>query len=233
MSLIVCVYVEEGIVLASDSRTSYNLDTENTKFVGVHSTNTTNKTFLCPNNVGISACGDASVHGKPIAGFIESFIREKISENTDIDAIPELIKNYFNQQDSGLNATFIIAGYKKESEKYIQKIYSVATQNEGIQTLDTSSQGVAWNGEKDVLDKLLNPVYKKDENNNFTMLAIPRFEYNLYTLQDAIDFAKYGIKTTIDTMRFQTIPETVGEPIDILVIKPGQAKWLLKKELKG
>ena len=52
-------------------------------------------------------------------------------------------------------------------------------------------------------------------------------------MQDAVDFAKYGIKTTIDTMRFQVVPETVGGPIDILVIKPESSQWLAKKELRG
>ena len=64
-------------------------------------------------------------------------------------------------------------------------------------------------------------------------LPVPEIVWNLYTLQDAIDFAKYGIKTTIDTMRFQAVPETVGGPIDILIMKPEKTEWLVKKELKG
>lgn len=52
-----------------------------------------------------------------------------------------------------------------------------------------------------------------------------------FTLQEAIDFAVYAIRTTIATMRFQSQPVTVGEPIDLLVIKPHQAMWLSKKEL--
>ena len=81
MSLIVCVYVEEGIVLASDSRTTFNntMNQNNVQnnYIGIHTTNSTNKTFLCPNNAGISACGDGIVLGKPISGFIESFIMKK------------------------------------------------------------------------------------------------------------------------------------------------------------
>ena len=40
---------------------------------------------------------------------------------------------------------------------------------------------------------------------------------------DAIDFAKYAIQTTIDTMKFQQRGKTVGGPIDILIIKPDNA----------
>lgn len=235
MSLIICVYVEEGIVLASDSRTSYNQTIGNINLVGVHSTNTTNKTFACPNKSGISTCGDASIKGKPISGFIEAFIREKIKEETSIDDMPLLIKEYFNNLEANLNTTFIIAGYKKDGEKFIQKIYRLKTNNENIETVDTEAeQGALWDGETITLSRLLTPVYNKNtETGEFNAFPMPKFAWNYYTLQDAIDFAKYGIKTTIDTMRFQTVPETVGGPIDILVIRPESAEWLSKKELKG
>lgn len=56
--------------------------------------------------------------------------------------------------------------------------------------------------------------------------------WEFFTLQDGIDFATYAIKTTIDTMRFQSVPKTVGGPIDILVIKPDEGtKWIARKEL--
>ena len=53
------------------------------------------------------------------------------------------------------------------------------------------------------------------------------------TLQDAIDFSIYAIRTTIDTIRFQARPKNVGGPIDVLVITPDGARWIQRKELKG
>ena len=232
MSLIICVHVEEGIVLAGDSRSSYNKSNGNVNFIGVHTTNTTNKVFDCPNNSGIAVCGDASVKGKPISGFVESFIREKINKEKDIEDIPNLIKDYFKELEPNLNTTFVIAGYKKQNEKFIQKIYRLRTNSDDLQIIDTEHQGALWDGETTTLTKLIQPVYLKDED-KYIGLPIPEIAWNLYTLQDAIDFAKYGIKTTIDAMRFQTIPETVGGPIDILIMKPGKTEWLVKKELKG
>ena len=56
--------------------------------------------------------------------------------------------------------------------------------------------------------------------------------WEFFTLQDGVDFATYAIKTTIDTMRFQSVPKTVGGPIDILVIKPDEGvEWIARKEL--
>ena len=231
MSLIICVHVEEGIVIAGDSRSSYNKTDGNITQVGVHTTNTTNKVFSCPNNVGIAVCGDASVNGNPISGFVESFIRERIDEKTDIENIPRLIKDYFKDLDQNLNTTFVIAGYKRQNEKYIKKIYRIRTKTDDLEIIDTEHQGALWDGETTTLTKLIQPVYLKD-NENYIPLPPSEIAWNLYTLQDAIDFAKYGIKTTMDTMKFQAIPETVGGPIDILIMKPGEIFWLAKKELK-
>ena len=232
MSLIICVHVEEGIVLASDSKITYNKTKDGVRYMGVHTTNTANKTFVCPNNCGISTCGDACVKGKPISGYIEAFIRENVKVDTSVEDIPYLIKSYFKNLETSLNTTFIIAGYKKEEGKYIQKIYRMNTLSDNVETIETCSQGALWDGETITLTKLLTPVYAKNKD-RYISLPVPEFAWNFYTLQDAIDFAKYGIKTTIDTMRFQTIPETVGEPIDILIIKPEETEWISKKELRG
>jgi hypothetical protein len=50
-------------------------------------------------------------------------------------------------------------------------------------------------------------------------------------VQDAIDYALYAVRVTIDTIRFQARPKTVGGPVDILVIRPTGAQWIQRKEL--
>ena len=68
MSFLIAVHVNEGIVLASDRRTTYtNTQTCGDTIIqriGIHTTNSTDKTFPCPNGAGISTCGDASLLGK-------------------------------------------------------------------------------------------------------------------------------------------------------------------------
>ena len=51
------------------------------------------------------------------------------------------------------------------------------------------------------------------------------------TLQDAIDFSIYAIRTTIDTMRFQARPKNVGGAIDVLLLAAEEARWIQRKEL--
>ena len=63
---------------------------------------------------------------------------------------------------------------------------------------------------------------------------LPHFPvpYSFFTLQDAIDYAVYAVKVTIDTIRFQPRAKTVGGPIDVLVIKPQDALWVQMKKLR-
>lgn len=84
MSFIITVYTSEGIVMASDSRSTYNFTKQlgNGNFetlCGAQITDTTYKTFQCNEHIGISTCGDASINQTPIAGYIEnSFMKESM-----------------------------------------------------------------------------------------------------------------------------------------------------------
>ncbi len=239
MSLVVTVFVNEGIVMASDSRCTYNIMEKNTQQntvvhkLGVHTNNSTIKTFLCPNNNGLSVCGEASIKGKPITGFIESFIRERISPDTDIDEVPQKIINYFGRLDPKPNAMFTVAGYHKSGEgnNLVQRVYKVRLQDGKIDKLNTETQGATWEGESLTLTRLLQPVALKGRDGNYQDLPHSEIAWNFFTLQDAVDFCNYAIKTTIDTMHFQSVVETVGSPINTLVIKPEETRWIAKQEL--
>jgi hypothetical protein len=54
----------------------------------------------------------------------------------------------------------------------------------------------------------------------------------MFTIQDAVDFAVYAIRTTADSMRFQMRPKTVGGPIDVLLLRAKEARWLSRKSLR-
>ncbi|MDT4761828.1 hypothetical protein [Sphaerochaeta sp. PS] len=235
MSFIISVYVNGGIVLASDSRISYNETktdgNSKTVLVGVHNSDTMDKTFICPNNIGISTCGDASIKGIPITGYIEDFIRTNITDQTDIDILPNLIILYFQGLDPNIRVHFLIAGYKDEGGKLIQKIYQVHTNNKMILPIDTSNQGAKWDGETTVFSKIVQPTAILNADGTYSNLPFFGIPFNLFTLQDAINFAKYAVDVTIQTMHFQNINETVGGPIDILVIKPDESFWITHKKL--
>lgn len=266
MSLIVTVCTSEGLVLASDSRSTYTrTETRDGKVIvkfGAHYTDTTYKTFLCDNRIGISTCGDGTICEKAIAGHIENYINNVYEKDDTVEIASQKLLKYFAELPEKSDITFHVAGYKKEGGKDIAQVYSVLTASRQVNMLREGVCGANWDGERATLTRLVKNSYVVPEANAIPIgtitlnrknedgtdnsivlknqIAIPGgslrqpeldIAWGLMTLQDGIDFANYAIKSTIDSMRFQVAPKTVGGPIDILVIKPNGATWIQRKEL--
>ena len=101
-----------------------------------------------------------------------------------------------------------------------------------ITPVDTSTQGASWDGEIMSLTRLVQNVAVKRPDGTYVDLPNEEILWGYFTLQDAIDFARYAVETTINTMRFKNVVESVGGNVDILVITPDETKWLQKTELK-
>lgn len=235
MSFIITVYTNEGIVMASDSRITYTntitLPNGTIKErVGIQITDSTYKTFLCNNHVGISTCGASSIKGSPISGYIEQFIAERVNEDSSVEDIVQQVVDYFSSVAPSLGTNFIVAGYNKNDPlPHISRVYISTKSVFPIQ--DTSNSGVVWDGEADILRRLIKNVAIKNPDGTYSDLDVFPIDYNFFTLQDAINFAEYAVDVTIKTIFFQDRVKTVGGPIDILIIKPSGASWIQRKEL--
>ena len=236
MSFLIAVHVNEGIVLASDRRTTYTqtntVDGQKVLKIGVHTTNSTDKTFICPNGAGISTCGDASLLNKPITGYIQEMIRSGVSADTNTSEIPQKILDYFSSKPVVPNTNFFVAGYDNVEHKKLQKVFKVRLTDKSIEKINTDSQGASWDGESLTLMRLIKDVAIKGNNGEYVPLPFEEILWNYFTLQDAIDFARYAVETTINTMHFKNVVETVGGSVDILVITPEETKWIQKEDLK-
>ena len=235
MSFIIAVHVNEGIVLASDSRYTYHRTVQQdgtvTRMMGVHCTDSAHKTFLGPNRMGLSACGEASVNGMPITGYIESFLREQIGETTPVEEAAQRLIAYFGGFQPVPAVNFLLAGYDSAGGRARQQRFRVRTAQKEITRIDTVNQGAIWDGEVTTLTRLLQPVAVRRGKDSYADLPTAEIPWGLFSLQDAIDFAQYAVDVTIKTMRFQNVVETVGGPIDILVLKPQEATWIQQKHL--
>lgn len=237
MSLIITLYVREGIVMAADSRLTlkYPRTTAGqTDTLSITSSDSAKKLFLAPNNIGIASCGPADIGGVPIAGFIESFIVEKIKgQSLSVEQVASELKVYFGTLGVRTGTLFHVAGYAKTNETLEQKLFLVNPAADTLTQLNQANQqGANWSGEIDVLQRLLNNVALiQSDGSDPVPLPIFGVPFEFFTLQDAIDFASYGIRSTIDTLRFQAREKTVGGPIDVLVIKPDSSHWIEQKQL--
>jgi len=240
MSFVITLYVREGIVMASDSRLTLNSETTvggvRTRSLAVALSDANYKTFLAPNRIGISTYGAADLGGVPIGGYVESFL---VDELADSPATPESVArgllSHFQQFTPPPATHFHVGGYAEQEGSSIQQVWHVDVAGGRVeQTNPPGQQGATWGGEADILARLVQPVGQLDASGNVTG-PLPHFPipFQFFTLQDAIDFALFALRATIDAIRFQPRAKTVGGPIDVLVIKPTEAAWIQRKVLQG
>lgn len=240
MSFIITLTTQEGIVMASDSRLSINnsRNVAGTPIVDscVSQTDTSYKTFLAANAIGISTFGTADVGGVPLSGYIEAFIREKVDANTSVEKVPGLLLEYAKTLPSIPATGFHVAGYSKGPEgkktPFVSRVFLI---NGAIFNVVPTQQllGAMWDGESDVMVRILNPnLFIRQTDGRFDPLVNYNVPFDMFTLQDAIDYAVYAVRVTSDTMKFQLRYKTVGGPVDVLVIKPDGANWLSRKMLR-
>jgi len=255
MTFIITVYCNEGIVMASDSRLTLSRsfvnsnqfkDQQTQVLMDIVQSDANFKLFLAPNDVGIMTCGDASIDGVPLAGFIEAFIDEEVAqvfsspledddlvEGLEVDQVADNLLKYFQKMKGPPATTFHVCGYKTDGNKRLQQVWRVSIESgEKVQVNSTGDKGVLWDGEGDIMFRLLQPVYRKTDKGDYVALDNPEIAFQYFTLQDAIDFAVYAVRSTVDSIRFiASRSKTVGGPIDVLVIKPREALWVQRKTL--
>jgi hypothetical protein len=242
MSLVVSVYTREGIVMAADSRLTLTfprtIPGQAPHTVSVTSSDSARKLFLTPNRIGVSAFGAAAINGAPIGGVIESFIVEKLK---DQDLPPketaDALLAYFTGMGVSQPSSFHVAGYRSDRSAgmFTQEAVFLDLAAKAVTAMNTPGrQGANWGGEIDVFQRLMNDVQLVGAP-EAAPIPIPSFvvPFEWFTLQDAIDFANFAIRATIDTMRFQAREKTVGGPVDILVITPDNAHWIAQKQLRS
>jgi hypothetical protein len=239
MSLVITLNVREGIVMASDSRITLNrtlgAPPNQTVALSVGQSDSNYKTFLTSDGVGISTFGDASINGVPLSGFIDSFINDIANpKKLAVDVLPGELLTYFAAMQPQPATQFHVAGYKKVQGTTEQHVWTVSVATANTQRVNVGDQGIAWGGEIDILTRLIQQVATLDAAGTIeNVLPYHPIPWGFFTLQDAIDFSTFALRSTIDAMKFQPRPKTVGGPIDILAIKPSEAFWVQHKELRG
>lgn len=228
MSLILCVYTKDGFVLSGDSRVILNKVEKNNQtgkevhLVGTFINDSVKKVFLCPNNVGIAFAGESSIKGEPLEYYINKFINDNINNDTHIDDMPEMILEYFNSLPTVPKSSFYVVGYQKNNLFTEPRFYTLDIANKGIKNMDVTKAGATWNGEGDVLIKLLAPTFSK-RGEEIKQLPFYEIPWNLFNTDMAIEFTKYAFNITMETMKFQNRVKSVGGNINILVIKENEA----------
>lgn len=245
MSLIIVTCVPEGIIMASDSRQSIKIEgkTPEGKEFKVETVNSdaVTKTFLLQKQrIGISNYGTSMLADISISSHIRKFIEEKITELDDVESIPKKLIDYFKKPFPDANIGFHIAGYKKDKKSSVPYIFHCHVgknklERRNVKKDGSITYGATWSGAIDIITSIIKPVIVKDKNGKDKVLRAPApIIWGAMTVQDAIGFSIYAIRTTIDTMRFQARPKIVGGDIDVLLLTAdSEPRWIQKKDYKG
>ena len=125
MSIMCCVYVSEGIVMAADSRLTRtkpqnaidlpHKEGEKDKVLLLQSMYTLSdnaqKVLLIKKaGVGVSFCGEAMIDGVTVADYIRKFEIEQINEGDSAEIVANKLINYYKGNDTH----FFVCGYKDD-----------------------------------------------------------------------------------------------------------------------
>jgi len=245
MSFIVTVYVPEAIVMASDSRQSITITRETPGGQKQQAVETVNsdfvyKTFLLKKQgTGISAFGEFILGKVNVESHIKRFQEEKLKDGDDVTSIAQKLLDYFRKKFPEADTHFHVGGFKKEAGISLPYIYNCHVSRNEIKRLNAKPEnnevlyGASWGGQGDIIAGILSPIQTKAPDGKLQQSPRTPVIWGAMPIQDAIDFAIYAVRTTIDTIRFQARPKNVGGPIDVLLLTPEAETWIQRKEFSG
>ncbi|MDX6705498.1 MAG: hypothetical protein QOI48_1344, partial [Solirubrobacteraceae bacterium] len=152
---------------------------------------------------------------------------------------------------AGFPLTFLIAGYDADGIGHIHEVM-IPGPERGNYSPNTTERGTMWRGQTDVITRMLKGVDSRaqyllpiDELSEEALQAINdgfnALEYVPIlpiTVQDAIDYSSFLIRTTIDMQRFSDgtvgAPGLVpgcGGPLQVLVVERSTTRGATKPDL--
>ncbi len=213
MSVALSFYNKHGITVCADRRiiTCVNAN-ENTKDSFVL-TDSEQKLFSIMDKFALTFSGTASFRGVPTSFIICDYIdRFNLTSLTPSELILSLAKyiHGFHCNDND-NCVLILSGYHAGSPF----IFSTGTQSPSVNThIDQSVlSSLAYSGESNILD-----VFLKSDS--------VKYDYGNFTMQDAVDFLRFLVRTTSEWQRFQQGIQSVSPECDIICITPNNLCWV-------
>jgi len=231
MSLIVSVYVPTGIVLSGDSRTTgttsqqvanpQNPGTQVTVQTNVVLSDAAEKIFLVDERCGVGTYGAALIGNLPIAHYVEQFVQQPgRAAAANPATLAQAILQFFRSMTPVPQSYFVVIGYDGTAPWVgVIDVPNNAVQRKNVDAQGATIYGAQWGGDVAVASRLLSQPQHQ-----------PPFA--VMNLQDAIDFSRHLIRSTIDQMRFEPRFPSVGGPVDTLVVSPTGARFLERKSLR-
>jgi 20S proteasome alpha/beta subunit len=259
-SINVLVSTYDGMAIATDSRITL-LDADNVRIASdTYQKIFRVGNFCGVTTTGAAFLYDFDGERRRIGSFIDAFeIRNGITDTSRIepkevvDSLKEIVEELYRKQPMNNDQeilSFWIFGYDKKKNRKIYELNSIKRvrykQDPQIQFSITEDYtdgipGSLVGGQTDVYSRLVKgydpalfgmKCFQDDKERIDALRYDIRYEF--MSLQDAIDFAVFIVRATIESQRFnQKAIMGVGGAIDIAVITPEGFRWIQKKHLTG
>jgi hypothetical protein len=251
VTIVVGVATPEGLVLGTDSRTTYEM--------GDHhriASDNAQKLFVV-GDMGVATFGSAFVGFETIAGLMDQFAAQVGDDGKDVHHFAEALAKFFSGRFLAQLKTegrewdpdtepfpfgFLVAGYDDDGIGHIKGVNIPDPTIDPELIADTTTGGTMWRGQTDVIGRLIKGVdaerlqvagAKVDED---LSKAFAQVEYQLLspiTVQDGIEWVGFLVRTTIDMQRFsdgtmidpRAIPGCGGR-LQLLAIERSGPSWV-------
>lgn len=231
MSLVVTVFVPTGIVMAADTRMTLTYQEkrkESDKDLMVEhqiviSDNARKLGILEAASVGVSTFGASILDDEPVGFHVRKFAETSVVRGDSVESVAHKLIAHFRGHFPDVSLGFHVCGFQKEDEESIPYVYFCHTIQEPVPKRWNADDkgnikyGLIRSGDTHVIDRLLSAN------------SLPLFSAML--LPDAVDYASYLVRTTIETLRFEPKFPSVGGKIDVLLITPHRIRFIQRRQI--
>ncbi len=223
MALAITVFIQDGILMASDALdVSYVRVGEAGPFQPFVS-HTSTHTLLCPNGAGLSFAGTTTYKNAPLIVSVKEFIRERVKPDTRVDDIPWMLFDHYYSSGEVPRVSFLLAGYQDGE----QKVSKLRLETKACEVMNTKSKGIAWTGEASFLTRLLMPLHI-GEGEESKLLPKPEMPWGLYTVDEAAKILRFLIDGAGEYASFKAGLAQAGKLADLLYLTPEGSRFLVK-----
>jgi hypothetical protein len=258
MSLAVTVITPEGIVQAADSRVSIPVNVTDELLSFSHFDNATKLlTFEAPHDhVSVTTYGAGTIGSRTAHSFIKEFQRALPNNRVTTKKFAEALQKFYKEEwekikDNPQNTlmTFQVAGINASQQFGELYVVSVPGEDPPQKVISNGTFSLYYGGDKSTVDRLVrgrdlkidNAIIENDELKEVIdplskIFSEVQEQHMLplgsYALQDAIDLARFLIKTTSDMQKLSLNVKSVGGAIDVsCVTKTGACEIISRKKI--
>ncbi len=261
MTIVVAVAAPDGLILAADSRTTFT-DGQRHRIAS----DNTQKVYPIRDCIAVATYGQNGIGQRTIAGLMDEFV-SLLPNDQPLQgaALAQALGDFFDSRyraetapeevqmweaSPGFPLGFLVAGYDDDGIGRIREVSipgPLVQDDPGGVAVNTAVRGVSWRGQTDVIRRLVfgfdEDAFRAGGNDIPADLVEPigKLAYQVLfpiTMQDAVDFAAFLIRTTIDMQRFSDgtgvspgdLPGC-GGPVRMLAVTRDALQWVAEPTL--